>query len=69
MQESLVDPLKKAGVNVVVYDVLPCQGNILCTQPIPQSVMKVAGTKPDVVIPVMTATTLPVYVNEMQKAG
>jgi ABC-type branched-subunit amino acid transport system substrate-binding protein len=69
VQESLIAPLKKAGVKVVTYDVLPCQGNIVCTQPIPQSVMKVAGTKPDVVIPVMTATTLPVYVNEMQKAG
>ena len=69
VQESLVAPLKKAGVKVVAYDVLPCQGAIVCTQPIPQSVMKVAGTKPDVVIPVMTATTLPVYVNEMQKAG
>ena len=69
VQESLLGPLKKAGVKVVTYDVLPCQGNILCTQPIPQSVMKVAATKPDVVIPVMTATTLPVYVNEMQKAG
>jgi ABC-type branched-subunit amino acid transport system substrate-binding protein len=69
VQESLIAPLKKAGVKIVTYDVLPCQGNIVCTQPIPQSVMKVAGTKPDVVIPVMTATTLPVYVNEMQKAG
>jgi ABC-type branched-subunit amino acid transport system substrate-binding protein len=69
VQESLVAPLKKAGVKVVAYDVLPCQGAIVCTQPIPQSVMKIAGAKPDVVIPVMTATTLPVYVNEMQKAG
>jgi ABC-type branched-subunit amino acid transport system substrate-binding protein len=69
VQESLLAPLKKAGVKVVAYDVLPCQGNIVCTQPIPQSVMKLAGTKPDVVIPVMTATTLPVYINEMQKAG
>ena len=69
VQESLVAPLKKAGVKVVTYDVLPCQGSILCTQPIPQSVMKVAATKPDVVIPILTATTLPVYVNEMQKAG
>jgi len=31
--------------------------------------VRVKPTKPDVVIPVMTATTLPVYVNEMQKAG
>jgi ABC-type branched-subunit amino acid transport system substrate-binding protein len=69
VQQALVNRLKKAGVKVVAYDVLPCQGNIVCTQPIPQSVMKLAGTKPDVVIPVMTATTLPVYVNEMQKAG
>jgi ABC-type branched-subunit amino acid transport system substrate-binding protein len=69
VQQSLVGPLKKAGVKVVAYDVLPCQGSIVCTQPIPQSVMKVAGAKPDVVIPVMTATTLPVYINEMQKAG
>jgi ABC-type branched-subunit amino acid transport system substrate-binding protein len=69
VQASLVAPLKKAGVKVVTYDVLPCQGNIVCTQPIPQSVMKVAAAKPDVVIPVLTATTLPVYVNEMQKAG
>jgi ABC-type branched-subunit amino acid transport system substrate-binding protein len=69
VQQSLVNPLKKAGVNVVSYDVLPCQGSIVCTQPIPQSVMKIAGSKPDVVIPVMTATTLPVYANEMQKAG
>jgi hypothetical protein len=69
VQQSLVDPLEKAGVEVVAYDVLPCQGNIVCTQPIPQSVMKIAGAKPDVVIPLMTATTLPVYINEMQKAG
>ena len=69
VQEALVEPLKKAGVNVVAYDVMPCQGNIVCTQPIPQSVMKLAGAKPDVVIPVMTATTLPVYMNEMKKAG
>lgn len=69
VQQSLVAPLKKAGVKVVAYDVMPCQGNIVCTQPIPQSVLKIAGTKPDVVIPVMTATSLPVYVNEMQKAG
>jgi ABC-type branched-subunit amino acid transport system substrate-binding protein len=69
VQQALVAPLKRAGIKVVTYDVLPCQGNIVCTQPIPQSVMKVAGTKPDVMIPVMTATTLPVYVNEMQKAG
>ncbi len=69
VQQALVDPLKRAGVEVVTYDVLPCQGSILCTQPIPQSVMKVAATKPDVVMPVLTATTLPVYVNEMQKAG
>jgi len=65
----LIGPLKKAGVKIASYDVLPCQGNIVCTQPIPQSVMKIAGTKPDVVIPVMTATTLPVYINEMQKTG
>lgn len=69
VKQSLVAPLEKAGVKVVAYDVLPCQGSIACTQPIPQSVMKIAGAKPDVVIPVMTATTLPVYVNEMQKAG
>ena len=46
VQQSLVDPLKKAGVNVVAYDVLPCQGSIVCTQPIPQSVMKIAGRSP-----------------------
>jgi ABC-type branched-subunit amino acid transport system substrate-binding protein len=69
VQSALVKPLKQAGVKVVTYDVMPCQGNIVCTTPVAQSVMKVAGTKPDVVIPVMTATTLPVYVNEMQKAG
>ena len=55
--------------NVVAYDVMPCQGNIVCTQPIPQSVMKLAAAKPDVVIPILTATTLPVYVNEMKQAG
>ena len=48
---------------------MPCQGNIVCTQPIPQSVMKVAAAKPDVVLPILTATTLPVYVNEMKRAG
>ena len=69
IQRALVDPLKKAGVNVVVYDVMPCQGNIVCTQPIPQSVMKVADAKPDVVLPILTATTLPAYVNEMKRAG
>ncbi len=69
VQKALVAPLKKAGVKVVTYDVLPCQGSILCTQPIPQSAMKVAATKPDVVLPVLTATTLPVYINEMQRAG
>ena len=69
VQRALVDPLKKRGVDVVVYDVMPCQGSIVCTQPIPQSVMKVANAKPDVVIPVLTATTLPVYVNEMKQAG
>ncbi len=68
-QRALVDPLKKAGVNVAVYDVMPCQGNIVCTQPIPQSVMKLAAAKPDVVLPVLTATTLPGYVNEMMRAG
>ena len=69
IQRALVDPLKKADVNVVVYDVMPCQGNIVCTQPIPQSVMKVASAKPDVVLPILTATTLPAYVNEMKRAG
>ena len=69
IQRALVDPLKKRGVDVVVYDVMPCQGNIVCTQPIPQSVMKVAAAKPDVVLPILTATTLPVYVNEMKRAG
>jgi ABC-type branched-subunit amino acid transport system substrate-binding protein len=69
VQKALIAPLEKAGVNVVTYDVLPCQGSILCTQPIPTSVQKVAATKPDVVLPVLTATTLPVYINEMQKAG
>lgn len=69
VQKALIAPLKKAGVKVVTYDVLPCQGSIVCTQPIPTSVQKVAATKPDVVIPVLTATTLPVYINEMQKAG
>ena len=54
---------------MVVYDVLPCQGNLLCTQPIPQSVMKLAAAKPDVVIPILTATSLPGYVNEMKRAG
>jgi len=65
---ALVAPLKKKGVNVV-YDVMPCQGNIVCTQPIPQSVMKLSNTDPDVVIPVLTATSLPAYVNEMKSAG
>ncbi len=69
IQRALVDPLKKAKANVVVYDVMPCQGNIVCTQPIPQSVMKVANAKPDVVLPILTATTLPAYVNEMKRAG
>ncbi len=69
VDRSLVTPLEKAGVKVVVYDVLPCQGSPLCTQPIPQSVMKVASAKPDVVIPVLSATTLPGYVNEMKRAG
>jgi len=67
--QAVVAPLKKKGVNVVVYDVMPCQGSPICTQPIPQSVLKVAGAKPDVVIPVLTATTLPGYVNEMKRAG
>jgi ABC-type branched-subunit amino acid transport system substrate-binding protein len=66
---ALVAPLKKKGVNVAVYDVMPCQGNIVCTQPIPQSVMKLSTAKPDVVIPVLTATSLPAYVNEMKRAG
>jgi ABC-type branched-subunit amino acid transport system substrate-binding protein len=66
---ALVNPLKKKGVNVAVYDVMPCQGNIICTQPIPQSVMKLNNAKPDVVIPVLTATSLPAYVNEMKRAG
>ena len=69
VERALVAPLKKAGVNVVVNDVLPCQGNLICTQPIPQSAMKVAAAKPDVVIPVLTATTLPGYVNELQRSG
>jgi len=69
IQRALVAPLKKKHVNVVAYDVMPCQGNVICTQPIPQSVMKVANAKPDVVIPVLTATTLPAYVNEMKRAG
>ncbi len=69
VERSLVAPLEKAGVDVVVYDVLPCQGSPICTQPIPQSVMKVASAKPDVVIPVLSAPTLPGYVNEMQRAG
>jgi hypothetical protein len=69
VQKALIAPLKKAGVDVVTYDVLPCQGSIVCTPPIPTSVQKVAATKPDVVLPVLTATTLPVYVNEMKKAG
>ena len=69
IDRALVTPLKKRGVNVVAYDVMPCQGNIICTQPIPQSVMKLVAAKPDVVIPVLTATTLPSYVNEMKRAG
>jgi hypothetical protein len=69
IQRALVNPLKQRGVDVVVYDVMPCQGNIVCTTPIPQSVMKVAAAKPDVVLPILTATTLPVYVNEMKRAG
>jgi ABC-type branched-subunit amino acid transport system substrate-binding protein len=69
IERALVSPLKKRGVNVVVYDVMPCQGSIICSQPIPQSVMKLAAAKPDVVIPVLTATTLPSYVNEMKRAG
>ena len=66
---ALVAPLKKKGVNVAVNDVMPCQGSPICTQPIPQSVLKMASAKPDVVIPVLTATTLPGYVNEMKRAG
>ncbi len=69
IERALVAPLKKKGVNVVAYDVMPCQGNIVCTQPIPQSVMKLASAKPDVVIPVLTATTLPAYMNEMKRAA
>jgi ABC-type branched-subunit amino acid transport system substrate-binding protein len=69
IERALVNPLKKKGVNVAVYDVMPCQGNIVCTQPIPQSVMKLVNAKPDVVIPVLTATSLPAYVNEMKRAG
>ncbi len=69
VERSLVAPLKKAGVNIVVNDVLPCQGSPICTQPIPQSVMKVAAAKPDVVIPVLTATSLPGYVHELQRSG
>ena len=69
IQRALVDPLKKKGVNVVTYDVMPCQGSVICSQPIPQSVMKIASAKPDIVIPVLTATTLPAYINEMKRAG
>jgi ABC-type branched-subunit amino acid transport system substrate-binding protein len=69
VEPALVTPLKRKGVNVSVYDVMPCQGSLICTQPIPQSVLKLAGAKPDVVIPVLTATTLPGYVNEMKRAG
>jgi ABC-type branched-subunit amino acid transport system substrate-binding protein len=69
IKRALVTPLERRGVDVVAYDVMPCQGNIVCTQPIPQSVMKLAAAKPDVVIPLLTATTLPSYVNEMKRAG
>jgi hypothetical protein len=69
VDRALVSPLKKKGVEVAVLDVMPCQGNLVCTQPVPQSVMKLANAKPDVVIPVLTATTLPAYVNEMKRAG
>ena len=48
---------------------MPCQGSVICSQPIPQSVMKIASAKPDIVIPVLTATTLPAYINEMKRAG
>jgi ABC-type branched-subunit amino acid transport system substrate-binding protein len=69
IERAVVTPLKQRGVKVVAYDVMPCQGNIICSQPIPQSVMKLAAAKPDVVIPILTATTLPAYVNEMKRAG
>ncbi len=69
IERALVAPLKKKRVDVAVFDVMPCQGNIVCTQPIPQSVMKLSAAKPDVVIPVLTATSLPAYVYEMKRTG
>ena len=43
VQRALVESAEEARASTSSsYDVMPCQGNIVCTQPIPQSVMKLA---------------------------
>jgi hypothetical protein len=67
VKTTFSDVLKAKGVNVVVFDVMPCVG-VVCTSGIPLSVQKMKDAGVDTLINGgLSVTTLAPYVSEMKK--
>ena len=69
VEEFLVNPLRDAGYNVAVFDVIGCQGTTSCTQGVQESVTNMVDAGVDVVFPTLNVVSWPQYLLEMVTQG
>ena len=68
-QAGLVDPLREAGIEITVFDVLGCAGGPACTEGMSESVSNMLDEGVDVLLPGLNVISLPQYLAEMVRQG
>ena len=68
-QTGLVEELAAAGIEVAVFDVIGCGGQVLCTEGQTESVQRLRDAGVDVFINVLNILSAPSYIAEMVAQG
>ena len=69
VEEFLVNPLRDAGFDVPVYDIIGCQGSTTCVQGIQESVSNLLDNEVDLLFPTLNVVSWPQYIGEMITQG
>ena len=68
-QTGLVEELEAAGIEVAVFDVIGCGGQVLCTEGLSESVQRLRDAGVDVFFNVLNILSAPSYIAEMVAQG
>ena len=69
VENGLVIPLREAGYDVPVFDVIGCGGTVACTEGASESVIKLIENDVEVVFVNMNIVSNPQYIAEMARQG